>query len=157
MAFNTWDGSRKFLLILNFPKRFSCHLMLKQTDFQYLLSSICQLFPFESGESCSDSIFLVTIINSCTGEVSQIYQLFNARSVSVPSCALRVCNWQLQVALQLVSIKITNRIKILGKILSVKCIQTFTNDGQFTNRFLSRSRNEILSISKSESQKIVGS
>ena len=38
------------------------HLMLKQTGFQYLPCSICQLFPCESGESCSDSIFLSTML-----------------------------------------------------------------------------------------------
>ena len=62
-----------------------------------------------------------------------------------------------QAVLWVVSIKITDRIKILGKILFVKCIHTFTNDGQFINRFLPRSRKEILSSPKCGIQKIVGS
>ena len=34
--------------------------LLKQTDFQYLPCSICQLFSCKRGESCRDSIFLAT-------------------------------------------------------------------------------------------------
>ena len=39
------------LLRLRTSSDFACHLMLKQTNFQYLLCSICQSFTCERGDS----------------------------------------------------------------------------------------------------------